>query len=313
MRQGSILSGRTGQTRRQGADKRTATRMGAGRWAMVRTGGLRVSKTEALAKIPWLVHGFSTRPGGVSEINARPTLNLGFTEWDLAENVSTNRSKLMAALGADAMKLVPLRQFHSDVIVLINRAPPSVPRGDAAITSSPGVLLAVQTADCVPILLVDRKHRAVAVVHAGWRGTLRRITAKTVGRMHMVFGTRPSEVIAVIGPAIHRCCYEVGPEVAQSFASQFACAQDWFDGPTGAEPSPFQWLSMTPPGHDLPPPRVRLDLIAANRWQLMDAGLQPASISTSRLCTACRTDLLFSYRKEGGRTGRLMVVAGIRP
>jgi YfiH family protein len=175
------------------------------------------------------------------------------------------------------------------------------------------LLLAVQTADCVPILLVDTTHRAVAAVHAGWRGTLKRIAVKTLGRMCMAFGTKPDQVTAVLGPAIGRCCYEVGPEVARAFASQFARATDWFDPfETEEEPNPLQWLSMMPPGHPPPPKKSRLDLIASNTWQLTEAGVPASKIIASPLCTSCRTDLLFSYRRESARTGRLMAVIGIR-
>jgi YfiH family protein len=156
----------------------------------------------------------------------------------------------------------------------------------------------------------------VAAVHAGWRGTLQRIAAKTVGRMQMIFATRPADVIAAFGPGIGRCCYEVGPEVVKEYASQFSLAREWFDGPfdgiaTGNDPSPLPWLSMAPPGHELPGPSIHLDLLAANRAILLEAGVLPQHVSLSELCTACHTDLLFSYRREGGHTGRMMAVIGI--
>ncbi|MGH9560510.1 MAG: laccase domain-containing protein, partial [Terracidiphilus sp.] len=137
------------------------------------------------------------------------------------------------------------------------------------------------------------------------------------GRMSMEFGTEPRDVVAALGPAIGRCCYEVGPELAQAFAAQFPCASEWFDGPfeglsQSEEPLDLPWLSMMPPGHQPPPPRVQLDLRASNRRQLLDAGVPEKQIDVSDLCTACRTDLLFSYRREGAKTGRLMAVIGIR-
>jgi hypothetical protein len=189
-------------------------------------------------------------------------------------------------------------------------------QGDALLTSQPGLLLAVQTADCVPILLADPARRAVAAVHAGWRGTLARVVAKTVGRMRLEFGTRPADIVAAIGPAIGRCCYEVGPEVAQAFLAQFPAAAEWFDGPFDrlavGEETPFlPWLSMVPPGHQAAPERVRLDLRGANCWQLIDSGVRPRNIAVSTLCTACRADLFFSYRREGPQTGRHMAVIGI--
>jgi YfiH family protein len=274
---------------------------------------VQILQARVLAKIPWLVHGFSTRRGGESSLEGRRSFNLGFTDWDTRENVLANRARLLVALRAKQMTLLTLRQVHSEVVLALDSAPAEAPRGDAAITRITGILLAVQTADCVPILLADTRHRTVAAVHAGWRGTLRRIVAKTLGRMRMAFGTNPANVVAVLGPAIGRCCYEVGPEVVQAFASQFASAPEWFDPfATGEEPNPLQWLSMMPPGHNAPPARVRLDLAAANRWQLCDAGVAASNIVASELCTACRTDLFFSYRREGARTGRLMAVIGVR-
>jgi YfiH family protein len=154
-------------------------------------------------------------------------------------------------------------------------------------------------------------------VHAGWRGTLARIVTKTLGRMRAEFGTRPSDVTAALGPGIGRCCYEVGSEVAQAFLGQFANARDWFDGPfdtlsVGESPDFLPWLTMIPPGHQPPPERVQLDLRASNRWQLIDAGVPARNISVSTLCTACRTDLFFSYRREGPHTGRMLSTIGIK-
>jgi YfiH family protein len=290
-------------------------------WTTLRSGGLHILQCRSLVRFAWLAHGFSTRLGGSSVLEGpredRHALNLGFTDWDTRENVLANRVKLLAALGAKDMKLVTLRQFHSDVIHVLNAAPDQTPRGDAAITRTRGLLLAVQAADCIPVLLVDPQHRVVAAVHAGWRGTLERIVAKTLGRMRAAVDTRPTRVVAALGPGIGGGCYVVGSEVAQAYASQFTQAREWFDGPfdrlaADAEPNPLKWLKMAPPGHDPPPPCVRLDLIAANRWQLLNAGVQASNIVSSALCTACRTDLLFSYRREGRHTGRLMAVVGLR-
>ncbi|MGH9794664.1 MAG: peptidoglycan editing factor PgeF, partial [Candidatus Acidiferrales bacterium] len=287
-------------------------------WLIRRAGGAHVLQAARLAKLRWLAHGFSTRVGGASKLDGAHALNLGFAQWDTRASVDANRKKFLAALngpssrraGARPFDLVTLRQVHSDVIHAIAEKPVEAPKGDAAITRAPGLLLAVQTADCLPILLVDAKQRAVAAVHAGWRGTLARIAAKTLGRMQMQFGTRPADVIAAIGPGIGACCYEVGHEVVQSFASQFTAAREWFAVPprsgfqkyapsfdelaTGVEPMPLKWLTMAPPGHEPPPPRMYLDLAAANRWQLLEAGIAARNIIASALCTACRTDLLFS-------------------
>jgi purine-nucleoside/S-methyl-5'-thioadenosine phosphorylase / adenosine deaminase len=279
--------------------------------------GLQIVESRRLGRLGWLVHGFSTRLGGESELNGSRVLNLGFTDWDQRGRVEANRAKFLAALPARGMDLVTPRQIHSDAIHMAATPPESAPQADAVAARAPRLLLGVQTADCVPILLADTRHRAVAAVHAGWRGTLARIAAKTVGRMRMEFGTHPGDIVAALGPAIRRCCYEVGPEVAQAFAAQFPTAADWFDGPfaqlaTGEEPLGLPWLTMLPPGHTPPQPRVLLDLHAANRWQLLDTGVPAAQIAVSDLCTRCRADLLFSYRREGAKTGRMMAVIGVR-
>lgn len=274
---------------------------------------MQILQVPALAKLPWLVHGFSTRPGGVSLLNGEKALNLGFTEWDTKENVLENRRRFQSTLGASDLKLISLKQIHSDVIHLFDAAPAEPCRGDASVTNCPGLLLGVQTADCVPILLVDPKKRAVAAVHAGWRGTLQRIVVKAIGQMQMHFGSKPADLLAAIGPAIGGCCYEVGTEVAIQFQSQFAEASKWFaEFRTGDEPDPIQWLNMMPPGHQPPPKNVLLDLKKANRAQLLGASLRAPNIFVSGLCTACRRHFLFSYRKEGPQSGRLLSVIGIR-
>jgi polyphenol oxidase len=265
-------------------------------------------------KLPWLVHGFSTRPGGGSSLDGERLLNLSFMDWDSRENVLANRRRFQSALGAKDFHLISLKQIHSDVIHLFPAAPASPCSGDASATNRPGLLLAVQTADCVPILLVDAKKRAVAAVHAGWRGTLSRIAQKAVGRMQLEIGSKPSHLLAALGPSIGPCCYEVGAELVTPFASQFADAHEYFDEfRSGEEPNPLEWLNMLPPGHQPEPKSVHLDLRKANRSQLLAAGLRSDKILTSDLCTACHADLLFSYRKEGARSGRLMSVIGIRP
>jgi YfiH family protein len=287
---------------------------GATAWTEHSARGLRILQIPAFSKLPWLLHGFSTKPGGLSDLNGEKVLNLGFTEGDTRENVLENRRRFLSALGATDHSLVVLKQFHSDVVHVFDTTPADPCRGDASVTNQPALLLGVQTADCVPILLVDPKKRAVAAVHAGWRGTLQRIVTKAIGKMQMEFATKPADLLAALGPAIGGCCYEVGTEVSSAYLAQFRNAAEWFDElRTGDEPNPLQWLSMMPPGHQPPPKSVHLDLRKANRAQLLAAGLFAKNIFVSDLCTACRRDLLFSYRKEGPATGRLMSVIGIRP
>jgi YfiH family protein len=283
-------------------------------WSLRTSHGSQILELSGLKKIPWLVHGFSTRIGGASvPVSDQRVLNLGFTEWDTREAVQKNRQAFQSALDADDLALVPLKQFHSALIRFFQAAPAEPSKGDASVTNKAGLLLAVQTADCVPILLVDPKKRAVGAIHAGWRGTLARIAEKTVGQMRMRFGCKPSDLIAAIGPSIGGCCYEVGTELVTKFTSQFAEAEEWFDElRTGDEPNPLQWLNMMPPGHQPPPKNVHLDLRKANCAQLLTSGLAEKNIYISDLCTACHRDLLFSYRKEGDLSGRLMSVVGIR-
>jgi polyphenol oxidase len=275
-----------------------------------------VLQAKPLQRISWLVHGFSTRPGGASRSNGLRALNLGYVEWDERSRVNENRRLLAQVVGARAMEFVAMRQIHSSVVRRLECPPDERIHGDALITRAPKLLLAVQTADCVPIIVVDLRRRVAAAIHAGWRGTLARIAEKVVGEMRMHFHTRPEDAIAAIGPSIGGCCYEVGSEVAQAFAAQFPRAGEWFDGPfealsSGDEPAPFLWLQQDPPGHARPK-RVRLDLVAANRWQLAAAGLRPERIWACGWCTACHNDWLFSYRREGQRAGRMLAVVGLR-
>jgi len=283
-------------------------------WSLRSVRGVQILELAPFKKFPWLVHGFSTRIGGVSILDSgERVLNLGFTEWDNRAAVLKNRQTFQSAIGASDFTLVPLRQFHSSIVRSFGTPPGEACKGDASFTNTPGLLLAVQTADCVPILLVDPKKRAVAAIHAGWRGTLARIAQKTVGEMRMRFGSKPADILAALGPAIGSCCYEVGTELVTEFTSQFASAEEYFDElRTGEEPNPLQWLNMMPPGHQPPPKNVRLDLRKANRVQLLAAGLRNSDIFVSNLCTACHTGLLFSYRKEAAQSGRLLSVAGIR-
>jgi polyphenol oxidase len=283
-------------------------------WTTSASRGLQLLQVSALSKLPWLIHAFSTAPGGISPLANEKVLNLGFTDWDTRENVQENRRRFQTAADAKDLPLITLKQFHSDVIHLFDSPSADPCRGDASITNRPGLLLSIQTADCVPFLLVDPKKRAIAAIHAGWRGTLARIAAKTIGKMQMHFATNPRDLLAAIGPSIGPCCYEVGTEVATQFLSQFPDAPAYFDEfRTGDEPNPVQWLNMMPPGHQPPPKGVLLDLRKANRSQLLAAGLRSQNIHTIDLCTACHPNLLFSYRKQGPQSGRLMSIIALRP
>jgi polyphenol oxidase len=280
-----------------------------------------VIPVEAWGKLPWLLHGFSTRTGGSSEVYGGSSLNLGFTKEDRREAVERNRGVFLRSLGAvdegkELMPLVTLRQIHSDLIHAVSEVPDAVLVGDGLITDSPGLILGVQTADCLPVIFLDPKRKAVGVFHAGWRGTLRRIVEKGVGEMRRNFGSEPKNLQAAIGPGIGPCCFEVGPEVRVQFEAQFAYADKLFREIKELDPVrekyPMLFLTARAPGHSELPVQLFLDLVEANRRQLLDAGLSAKNISVSPLCTACQTDLLFSYRKEKGVTGRMMAAVGIR-
>jgi YfiH family protein len=301
-------------TRKRSSLKHPKPRPSVKAWTERKLRGVSVLQVPAFAKIPWLVHGFSTRPGGVSEIEDEKVLNLGAVEWDTRENVKENKRRFEAALGGKDLTLVSLHQIHSDVVRSFEVVPTKQCKGDALATNRAGLLLGVRTADCAPVLVVDPKKRVIAAIHAGWRGTLARIVAKTIGQMQMEFGCRPQDLLAAIGPTIGRCCYEVGTEVASAFAAKFANAFEFFDElRTGDEPDPLQWLNMMPPGHQPPPNKVLLDLKKANRVQLVEAGVREENMFGTELCTSCNVDRLFSYRKEGAASGRLLSVIGIRP
>jgi hypothetical protein len=295
---------------------------------------LNILRARHLSKFPWLVHGFSTRRGGFSRVYGKQDLNLGFTKEDSKAAVERNRAAFLHEVGALSGKrktvtrtasrkadyqrgpLVTLRQIHSDIIHFVDSPPASQLAGDGLITATPALYLGIQAADCLPVILVDPKRHAVGVFHAGWRGTIKRIVEKGVGEMHRHFGSRPRDIKAAIGPGIHGCCYEVGAEVREKFQSQFSYASKLFREVEERDPVrekyPMLFLTARAPGHSVLPKNIFLDLVEANRQQLLAAGVPAKSIEASPLCTNCHPDLLFSYRAEKGKTGRMMGVVGIR-
>jgi YfiH family protein len=278
--------------------------------------------SEKLSQLPWLVHGFSTRIGGVSRAYGGKALNLGFTPTDSRAAVERNRELFLKQLGATSGRniwpLVSLRQIHSDLISRVDGS--EVAResiaGDGLVTDTPGIVIVVQTADCLPIILVDRKLHALGVFHAGWRGTAQRIVEKGVGEMRKHFKSDPRNLLAAIGPGVQSCCYEVGEEVRTKFEAQFAYSGSLFREVKESDPVrekyPLLFLTARAPGHSELPTKLFLDLVEANRRQLLDAGLSAKNIDATGPCTACHTELLFSYRAEKGATGRMMAAAGIK-
>ncbi len=205
-----------------------------------------IYRVPELDSLPWLAHGFGTR-----------VVDIPFLLGPLAT----------------------LKQVHSADCVVAGGRSGVLGQGDALLQNAPGAAVAVRTADCVPILLVDERRRAVAAVHAGWRGTVAQIARHAVDAMGRNFGSQPADLHAAIGPAIGKCCYEVGPEVAQHF------------GETG---------------------RAHVDLAEANRRQLLESGLRAERIYASGLCTMCLSSEFHSYRRDKEAAGRMYSFAGIR-
>jgi YfiH family protein len=284
--------------------------------------GIEILRARLFADLPWLIHGFSTRPGGVSTCYGEAALNLGLTPDDEEKNVLRNRAVFLQAIEAidadgNAWPLVQVKQIHSAIVHRLDRAPESAPTGDGLITNTPGLLLAVKTADCVPILVADRERKAVGAFHAGWRGTAARIVEKGIGEMRRHFGSDPTNLRAAVGPCIRRCCYTVGEEVRAEFDSQFTYASELFHEVFNSNSLhvryPLLFLNQRAPGHGDPASELHLDLVEANVRQLQAAGLNSDHIEIIDGCTACDTVRFFSHRAEFGKTGRMMAVIGIKP
>lgn len=204
-----------------------------------------IYRVSQLEKLPWLIHGFGTRHAGIPALFAN---------------------------------LATVKQIHSAICLPAGGRCGVIGQADALLEDRPGSVIAVKTADCIPILLVDERHRAVAAVHAGWRGTAARIARAAVESMRERFATDPADLHAAIGPGIGKCCYEVGPEVAVQFGEQG---------------------------------RAHIDLTAANANQLAEAGVTPDRIYASNLCTQCLAEEFHSFRRDREAAGRLYAFAGI--
>ncbi len=240
------------------------------------------------------VNGFSTRAGGVSSF-PKDSLNLAGFDEDSADNIAENRRRFLSTFEGE-FRLATVWQVHGDAIKRVANDADiemSDEKFDALISDLPDVLIGVKTADCVPVLIGDRKTGAFAAVHAGWRGAVQSIVAKTVEQMREIFGTDPADIVCAIGPAASGRCYEIGNDVVEAFSKNL--------------PAPEKYFTTTSNGHAL------VDLHEANKDQLIQAGVPAIAISTSPLCTIERTDLFFSYRIEKklhGKTGRLLSVIG---
>jgi YfiH family protein len=246
------------------------------------------------------VNGFSTRFGGVSKMPG-DSLNLaGFNE-DAAENILENRRRFLKLFPGEWV-FAGCWQVHGADVRVVKTAEDARPaenqRGetvfcDVIVSDAKGVLAGVKTADCVPILFGDPITGAFAAVHAGWRGTLAKAVIAGVKRLQDEYDVKAANLRVAIGASAGPCCYEVGSEVIDAFTSSFANGAGLF--------------TETSPGHAV------VDLLRANREQLESTGVNPERIHIAPICTMCRTDLFFSYRKEKtvhGKVGRLMAVVG---
>jgi YfiH family protein len=254
------------------------------------TSGLRYYTCAAFEHIPGLRHAFSTRLGGVS-LASEQVLNLGHVPWDLPANVEENRRRFLSALGLPPAHLATVAQFHSAEFHIINcpahQWNPRT-RGDALVTAEQGIALAVQVADCFPVLVADPQTGTVAAVHAGWRGSLARILGRIIEGMGQQ-GADPADVLVALGPGIRPCCFEVGHEVASAFDAAF----------------PGAHLCHTHPERQ---DKYLLDLPMALNVQLTEAGVPMQNRWDLGLCTRCNPGEFFSYRAEGSRAGRMMGV-----
>jgi len=212
-----------------------------------------VYRADILEQFRWLEHGFGTRHSRA---------------WPPSENLAI------------------VRQIHSNRVILADRAG-DLGQADALISNTPGLSLAVRTADCLPILIADPENRAIAAVHAGWRGTVQQILGETIRAMSDQFGSRSKDLLIAIGPAIGACCYEVGPEVGEQFSGMFPERQDLKS-------------------------RARIDLAEATIRQLRRNGGSAGQIDASGLCTRCLGDWFHSYRRDGDAAGRMLSAIRIR-
>jgi polyphenol oxidase len=240
---------------------------------------LELFQFENLAQIPGVVHGISTRAGGVSAERCA-SLNVSYSVGDASENVDENLRRVAEAMGTERTKLFAAYQVHGRQVTLVDADTPERPRCDVLITGSAEKSLMLRYADCTPVLLADPKRRAVAAVHAGWRGSAVRAAGAAVNALHDAFGTRPEDILAGIGPAIGPCCYTVGKEVFDAFADR---------------PELFA--------------NGKLDLWTANRQALLETGVLAEHIEVAGVCTRCESERFFSHRANGGQpAGRFAAV-----
>lgn len=257
-------------------------------------------ESSLLSGCDFLTHAFCTRLGGVSKSDYE-SLNISFREGDEESSVLQNWYRVAMAFAIPVENFLTLNQVHGDDIFVIKPYGDYLPKDnvlnyDAIVTTRDNLAICIKTADCVPVFLVDRVKKVIAVVHAGWKSTALEITAKAVQLLQKKYGSSRLDILAAIGPSIGHCCFEVDNATAESFFKQKNNEAFLFPGAR-----PNKWM---------------LDLPEANRRQLMNGGIPDANIDVSDLCTSCRQDLFFSHRGSGGITGRqvnFMMIKGDAP
>ncbi len=259
-----------------------------------------VSNDQLIMTLPELsgsdsVMAFSTRKGGISKPPLN-SLNFSTGQGDSLENVRANYRILARELSINPRWIATCRQVHGDNVEVLDSVPVSIPTADALITSSDEIFLGIKTADCLPILILDPKRGVAAAVHAGWRGTVLRITRKVVRLMKASFGCEPSDIVAALGPAIGPCCYEVDDAVLVPFRRQVPDAERF----------------ITIHNHSGHKESRRLNLTLTNYCELTAEGVARENIRTVELCTCCNPELFFSHRRDGTASGRHIALVGFR-
>lgn len=255
---------------------------------------------NALEKIPWITHGFSTRAGGVSE-GYLSSMNLGHGRNDAEENVIRNHEIIAEAIGFDAHNIVASRQTHTTNVRVVSKE--DCGKGvykerdyddvDGMITNEKNIVLATYFADCVPLYIVDIKNKAIGLSHSGWRGTVGKIGQVTLEKMNEQYGTKPEDIVVCIGPSICQNCYEVSLDVAQEFMEAFPNHKEEI---------------LKDKGND----KFLLDLWECNRIIFEEAGVLPENINLPDLCTCCNGEFLFSHRATNGKRGNLAAFLSLK-
>ena len=274
-----------------------------------------VIKFKPFKELGWLEHGFSTREGGISEGIYR-SMNLSFSQGDDSEKVMINHGIMGAYFGKTYDSMVYSHQTHTTNVLKVEEEHAGMgfvkernfKEIDGFVTDCPGILLITAYADCVPLFFADTRLHVIGLSHSGWRGTVNNMAKATVDKLKEEYGSKTEDIIAFIGPSICRNCYEVGEDVAGHFYNAYSDT-----GLVSYDEAPYEYILSAKPytKEKAATKKYYLNLHAANRINLENAGLLPRNIYTTDICTCCNPDILFSHRaskgKRGGLCGYLMI------